>query len=67
MTRAGPAIRLCVFIGLLGSAPVSASAAPFAVYISPQGNDSWSGRLADPVASDGPFATLQRGGMKFGN
>ena len=31
-------------------------------YLSPQGNDRWSGRLAAPAAdqSDGPFATLGR-------
>ncbi len=32
------------------------------LYISPSGNDSWSGRLANPNRSrtDGPFATLER-------
>jgi parallel beta-helix repeat protein len=32
------------------------------VHISPAGNDSWSGRAADPNAdgTDGPFATLER-------
>lgn len=31
-------------------------------YVSPQGNDSWSGRLAAPnrARTDGPFATLER-------
>jgi hypothetical protein len=31
-------------------------------YLSPQGSDAWSGRLAEPNAqqSDGPFATLER-------
>jgi Right handed beta helix region len=32
------------------------------IYVSPAGNDAWSGRFADPTAngSDGPVATLQR-------
>ena len=31
-------------------------------YIAPNGNDSWSGKLAAPNASksDGPFATIER-------
>ena len=29
-------------------------------FISPQGNDDWSGELADPEDSDGPFATVAR-------
>jgi hypothetical protein len=29
-------------------------------FISPRGNDRWSGRSADPGESDGPFATLAR-------
>ena len=35
---------------------------PVVYYVSPQGNDSWSGRLAEPnkARSDGPFATIQR-------
>ncbi len=37
-------------------------AAPAVVYVSPKGNDAWSGRLAAPnrAGADGPFATLQR-------
>jgi len=32
------------------------------LYVSPNGNDSWSGRLASPnrARTDGPFATLER-------
>lgn len=32
------------------------------LYLSPSGNDAWSGRLPEPNASatDGPFATLER-------
>ena len=35
---------------------------PTIFYVSTQGNDSWSGRLAEPSAGggDGPFATLHR-------
>lgn len=42
--------------------PVAAGAAPLRFYVSPQGDDSWSGRLERPNArrTDGPFATLQR-------
>ena len=29
-------------------------------FVSPQGNDRWSGRLADPGENDGPFATVAR-------
>ena len=32
------------------------------IYVAPNGNDTWSGRLAAPDAAgtDGPFATLER-------
>src|SRR4051794_29505064 len=38
----------------------SAAAADADVYVSPSGNDAWSGKLADPDAgkTDGPLATL---------
>ncbi len=36
----------------------AASAADF--YVSPRGNDAWTGTAAVPSASDGPFATLER-------
>jgi len=29
-------------------------------FVSPHGNDAWSGRLSDPSTTDGPFATLER-------
>ncbi len=29
-------------------------------FVSPLGNDAWSGKRADPDANDGPFATLSR-------
>ena len=36
------------------------SAEPLKLYVSPKGNDAWSGRLPEPNAAktDGPFATL---------
>lgn len=45
---------------LAALASVHAAAADF--YVSPEGNDAWSGTLAQPNAqrSDGPFATLGR-------
>src|SRR4051812_14265868 len=38
------------------------AAADYEVFVSPQGNDAWSGGLAEPdsAKSDGPVATLQR-------
>jgi len=38
------------------------AAGPKAVefFVSPHGNDSWSGRLAGPGEKDGPFATIMR-------
>src|SRR5262245_13152622 len=29
-------------------------------FVSPNGNDKWSGKLADPGKNDGPFATVAR-------
>ncbi len=42
--------------------PFDAGTAKGDFYVSPKGNDSWSGTLAEPNASktDGPFATLAR-------
>ncbi|MDZ7370565.1 MAG: hypothetical protein ONB12_05295, partial [candidate division KSB1 bacterium] len=30
------------------------------LYISPQGNDDWSGKSPEPMGQDGPFATIKR-------
>ena len=51
-----PACALLV----LGLAAVAAAAAPVSLYVSPQGNDAWSGRRATPRRDrqDGPLATL---------
>ncbi|MBO7708382.1 MAG: right-handed parallel beta-helix repeat-containing protein [Thermoguttaceae bacterium] len=45
-------------IALLESAKTAAAT----FYVSPEGNDSWSGRAADPSAdnADGPFRTLEK-------
>src|SRR5438034_792102 len=37
-----------------------AGPAPVEFFVSPHGNDAWSGRLAAPRGQDGPFATLAR-------
>jgi hypothetical protein len=49
-------------VGCLLLSCLPASAAPRTLYVSPHGNDAWSGSLAAPNrgATDGPFATLQR-------
>ena len=41
---------------------VASGAAPTAFYVAPNGNDSWSGQVAEPAAQgkDGPFATLEK-------
>lgn len=56
--------RLCAAFGLSVFIVMGWAAAMSAqdFFVSPQGNDAWSGRLADPNSekTDGPFATLQR-------
>ncbi len=49
-------------LGLLVAAAfmAPAAAAPLALYVSPEGNDNWTGRSAEARAPDGPFATLSR-------
>lgn len=49
-----------VFCVLIGSS--FAAERPADLYVSPQGNDAWSGKLAQPNAdrSDGPLATWKR-------
>lgn len=51
---------LFIVIGLVW--PGHALAADPEIYVSPAGNDRWSGRLSEPSADgrDGPFATLAR-------
>ncbi len=49
------------FLGLL-AAQTAAAAAAADFYVSPDGDDAWSGRRSEPNAdkTDGPFATLDR-------
>ena len=35
-------------------------------FVSPQGKDTWAGKLADPGKDDGPFATVARAGEPSG-
>lgn len=46
---------------LLGGIGGARAATTDALYVSPQGDDAWSGRLPEPnaAATDGPFATLK--------
>ncbi|MDP7254474.1 MAG: hypothetical protein QGF00_33070, partial [Planctomycetota bacterium] len=30
------------------------------LFVSPEGNDGWSGTIAEPDEGDGPFATIER-------
>jgi hypothetical protein len=60
-------MRLCFLLAALSRAWLEAVAATpierppdVDFFVSPQGNDMWSGKLADPGESDGPFATLPR-------
>jgi len=57
MTRVS---RKVVMFGLAAAWAASPARADF--YVAPNGNDQWSGTLAEPNAqrSDGPFASLER-------
>ncbi len=46
-------VLIAIWIGAL-----HANAADF--YVAANGSDDWSGKLAEPTGSDGPFATLER-------
>ncbi|MDF7808675.1 right-handed parallel beta-helix repeat-containing protein [Pontiellaceae bacterium B12219] len=35
------------------------------LYVSPEGNDQWSGRMAEPQQNEGPFATLDAARLKI--
>ncbi len=39
---------------------IDADKCPVQLFVSPSGNDSWSGKNATVVGNDGPFATLER-------
>ena len=50
-----------LFAGLEGGAATVAENPRSADYfVSPNGNDAWSGKTADPGQNDGPFATVPR-------
>lgn len=55
------AIRLVALLGIIAS---GAFARPLKLYVSPSGNDAWSGRartrFLHPLGNNGPFATIQR-------
>ena len=53
--RFGPLFPAVAVVLLLAGAVRGAD-----FYVSPEGNDAWSGRLADGGGNDGPFATLER-------
>lgn len=54
--------RLTIAALLLAILAPASVAEPLTVYVAPEGNDSWSGRLADrnPAGTDGPLATIGR-------
>lgn len=58
------ALTAATCLGLLAQAgsdaspPGTPTSAPADFYVSPRGNDQWSGRLADQIEHDGPFATV---------
>ncbi|MBN1465147.1 right-handed parallel beta-helix repeat-containing protein [candidate division KSB1 bacterium] len=50
-------------IGIMLSIGSVATAEEISFYVSPSGNDNWSGRFAEPRDNDGPFATFFRAQM----
>ncbi len=62
------AMRLSLFLAIVSSQAPSTDLAAAPVenpraadfFVSPQGNDLWSGKLAEPGENDGPFATVGR-------
>ncbi len=53
-------VVICVGLVLVGSGKSAAAENELKLYVAKNGNDDWSGRLADPRGDDGPFATLER-------
>ncbi|HEY3415144.1 MAG TPA: right-handed parallel beta-helix repeat-containing protein [Armatimonadota bacterium] len=62
----GTLSRLCLSLGLAGA---SLNALAATLYVSPKGNDAWSGRLPAPNVkhTDGPFATPVKAQMAARN
>ena len=56
------ALLICLACLLVTAAPLPAQDQAADFFVSPEGNDDWSGRLAAPTAArtDGPFATVER-------
>lgn len=54
-------MALCGLVTVVGSSPTLTDAEEI-LYLSPSGNDAWSGTLPapNPGKSDGPLATLER-------
>ena len=57
-----PVLRCFLLAVAAALIPSVASAAGLTLYVSPKGNDAWSGRAAEPNAArtDGPLATLAK-------
>lgn len=54
------ALLLALIPAAMGVCLVSSRAEPLTLYVAPGGNDAWSGKTAEPVDNDGPFATVTR-------
>jgi len=57
-TRIGLGIVPVAIALVLASCAVIGTRGPVHLYVSPHGNDEWTGRSDEPGAPDGPFATL---------
>ncbi|MCD6357432.1 MAG: hypothetical protein J7L75_02515, partial [Thermoproteales archaeon] len=66
LLAAGALISMTLYLYLMNQPSSSsrgcASEEPLVFYVSPNGSDSWSGRLPEPSEDgrDGPFATITR-------
>ena len=62
MLKIGSVIGLGVMLALLATSVGGLAASDKTFYVATDGNDAWSGTLAEPSkdGSDGPFATLER-------
>ncbi|MCS7185574.1 MAG: hypothetical protein RMK89_01330, partial [Armatimonadota bacterium] len=55
-------LAICFLGAILMAKGANAQTKEIALYVSPNGNDAWSGKLPSPnkAKTDGPFATLHR-------
>ncbi|NLF69093.1 MAG: right-handed parallel beta-helix repeat-containing protein [Candidatus Anammoximicrobium sp.] len=55
-------IKILIAVSLAFSAVAPSASAETVLFVSPQGNDAWSGRVATPAAdgADGPLASLHK-------